>query len=58
MTMENAPAPSRTRWFSANPDKAWAEKFFLTYVPIFFLYNVVVSTETGLVAKCDSARED
>jgi cycloeucalenol cycloisomerase len=42
MTMNTAPALSRTRWFSANPDKAWAEKFFLTYVPIFFLYNGVV----------------
>jgi cycloeucalenol cycloisomerase len=23
------------RWFSANPDKAWAEKFFLAYTPIW-----------------------
>lgn len=26
-------------WFSQNPDKAWAEKFFLTFVPVFFVYN-------------------
>ncbi len=29
-------------WFSRNPDKAWAEKFFLTFVPIFFVYNGVI----------------
>ena len=23
------------RWFSANPDKAWAEKFFLAYSPVW-----------------------
>jgi hypothetical protein len=32
---------SRTtaRWFSANPSKAWAEKFFLCYLPFFFALN-------------------
>jgi cycloeucalenol cycloisomerase len=34
--------PTMPRWFSANPDKAWAEKFFLTFVPVFFLYNGVI----------------
>lgn len=29
-------------WFSHNPDKAWAEKFYLTFVPVFFLYNAIV----------------
>ncbi len=29
-------------WFSSNPDKAWGEKFFLLYVPVFFIYNAVV----------------
>ena len=29
-------------WFSANPDKAWAEKFFLGYVPVWFAFNLVV----------------
>ena len=35
---------SRTQphWFSTNPDKAWGEKFFLTFVPVFFAYNAVV----------------
>ena len=30
------------RWFSRNPDKAWAEKLFLGFVPVFFAYNAVV----------------
>lgn len=29
-------------WFSKNPDKAWAEKFFLTVVPFWFVYNMAV----------------
>lgn len=29
-------------WFSKNPDKAWAEKFFLVFIPIFFAYNAIV----------------
>ena len=29
-------------WFSRNPDKAWAEKFFLTFVPVFFVYNGII----------------
>lgn len=29
-------------WFSPNPDKAWAEKFFLTVVPFWFLYNMAM----------------
>jgi len=29
-------------WFSRNPDKAWGEKFFLTFVPFWFVYNIVV----------------
>jgi cycloeucalenol cycloisomerase len=32
----------RPRWFSANPDKAWGEKFFLSFVPVFLVYNAVV----------------
>jgi cycloeucalenol cycloisomerase len=31
-------------WFSENPDKAWGEKFFLTFVPVFFLYNGVIQS--------------
>ncbi|MDB3856192.1 hypothetical protein N9284_01720 [Halieaceae bacterium] len=29
-------------WFSRNPDRAWAEKFFLIFIPIFFAYNAVI----------------
>lgn len=29
-------------WFSKNPDKAWAEKFYLVFIPIFFGYNAVI----------------
>ncbi len=32
----------KIRWLSDNPDKAWAEKFFLTYVPVWFVFNIVV----------------
>ncbi len=37
-------ARSQGFWFSRNPDKAWAEKFFLTFVPVFFLYNGVIQS--------------
>jgi len=37
--MTRPPAP---RWFSSNPDKAWAEKLFLGFVPVFLAYNAVV----------------
>lgn len=33
---------SPSKWFSANPDKAWGEKFFLTFLPVFFAYNALV----------------
>jgi cycloeucalenol cycloisomerase len=36
------PVTSKTRWFSENPDKAWGEKFFLSYIPFFLVYNAVV----------------
>ncbi len=39
---------TRGYWFSQNPDKAWAEKFFLTFVPVFFLYNGVVQSQGWL----------
>lgn len=29
-------------WFSKNADKAWAEKFFLIFIPIFFAYNAMI----------------
>ena len=37
-------AHSQGFWFSRNPDKAWAEKFFLTFVPVFFVYNGVIQS--------------
>jgi cycloeucalenol cycloisomerase len=30
------------KWFSANDDKAWAEKFYLTFIPVFFAYNTMI----------------
>jgi cycloeucalenol cycloisomerase len=30
------------KWFSENDDKAWAEKFYLIFIPIFFAYNAVI----------------
>lgn len=36
--------PPAPHWFSQNPDKAWAEKFFLTFIPVFFLYNGVIQS--------------
>jgi len=29
-------------WFSENPDKAWSEKYFLVFIPIFFAYNYFI----------------
>lgn len=29
-------------WFSKNPDKAWGEKYFLIFIPIFFAYNYII----------------
>ena len=37
---------ARGYWFSRNPDKAWAEKFFLAYIPAFFAYNALMQ-QTG-----------
>jgi cycloeucalenol cycloisomerase len=33
---------ARGYWFSKNPDKAWAEKFLLIFIPVFFIYNGVI----------------
>ena len=41
-TAADRAAPQRGYWFSRNPDKAWGEKFFLTFIPVFFAYNAVV----------------
>ena len=29
-------------WLSRNPDKAWAEKFYLSFIPVFLIYNGVI----------------
>ena len=29
------------RWFSSNPDRAWSEKFFLAYIPVWIAMSVV-----------------
>jgi cycloeucalenol cycloisomerase len=29
-------------WFSKNPDRAWAEKLYLIFIPIFFAYNAAM----------------
>ena len=28
-----------SKWFSPNEEKAWGEKFFLSFIPVFFIYN-------------------
>lgn len=35
MARSTALGAGRARWFSANPDKAWVEKFFLLYSPVW-----------------------
>ena len=36
-----AAQPVKARWFSENPDKAWGEKFFLIYTPIWILQTAL-----------------
>lgn len=31
-----------TRWLSRNPDKAFAEKLYLLFIPVFFAYNALI----------------
>lgn len=31
-----------SNWFSANPDKAWGEKLFLSFAPVFIIFNLIV----------------
>ena len=42
--------PPRGQWFSNNSDKAWAEKYFLAYIPVFFAYNALMQTTGWLNA--------
>jgi cycloeucalenol cycloisomerase len=32
------------KWFAANDDKAWAERFYLVFIPIFFAYNAIIQS--------------
>jgi cycloeucalenol cycloisomerase len=32
----------RPHWFSRNPDKAFGEKLFLAFIPVFFAYNAAL----------------
>ena len=34
--------PTRPHWLSRNPDKAFGEKLFLSFIPVFFAYNAAV----------------
>lgn len=43
---EALPAPRRGQWFSSNPGKAWAERFFLLYSP-FWMAAVALVQLTG-----------
>ena len=36
------PVTTPSPWFSPNPDKAWAEKFFLGFIPVWLVFNMVV----------------
>ena len=41
-------ASRRGRWFSANPSKAWGEKFFLIYTPIWMtVFGIYQRTRVG-----------
>jgi cycloeucalenol cycloisomerase len=33
---------SASRWLSANPDKAFAERLYLLFLPVFFAYNALI----------------
>ena len=41
------------RWFSANPDRAWAEKFFLIYSPIWMILMGIMMP-TGWAQNCNN----
>ena len=46
MKSKSAAAPVQARWFSENPDKAWGEKFFLIYTPIW-IFQTFLATVLG-----------
>lgn len=44
---ENRNFTSGGKWLSDNADRAWAEKFYLAYIPVFFIISGITS-RTGL----------
>ncbi len=45
---------SGRKWFSDNDDRAWAEKFYLWYIPVFFVISGITS-RTGLSTMSNGA---
>lgn len=45
----------RPRWFSANPDRAWAEKFFLIYSPIWMILMGIMMPTGWVLSFSDTA---
>ena len=41
-TLDRPSVAGASKWFSTNPDKAWGEKFFLSFVPVFLIYNAIM----------------
>lgn len=44
MSISTEKTASRPRWLAANPDKAWGEKFFLVYSPVWILLMALTMT--------------
>jgi cycloeucalenol cycloisomerase len=40
--MSSPSIPGGSRWLSRNDDKAFAEKLFLGFIPVFFVYNAII----------------
>lgn len=47
--------PVDAQWFSANPDRAWAEKFFLLYSPVWMALMALMML-TGWVTQASDAQ--
>jgi cycloeucalenol cycloisomerase len=58
MPSRSAPAAAAARerparaghWLSRNPDKAWGEKLYLAFIPVFFAYNALIQQRGWLDA--------
>lgn len=42
LTPETRTFTEGRKWFSPNDDKAWAERFYLFFIPVFFGYNALI----------------